>query len=172
MGAVHKEKWHRVAVNNRCRGHLIWRIKMTVAKSTRRKPKKPRKDFPLFAHQSGQWAKKINGQFFYFGPWGDPQSAVQLYDRQKDDLRAGREAREESIDGLSVHELVNRFLEFKDLQVQAGERTRGTFLNCRKSCLLAVRRRLFRNPSKLTPPRARMNIAFGSGTKSKLSNLP
>ena len=32
-------------------------------------PIKPRPDFPLFAHNTGRWAKKIKGKMHYFGPW-------------------------------------------------------------------------------------------------------
>jgi integrase len=43
------------------------------------KPAKPSPDFPLFAHATGRWAKKIKGKMHYFGRWADPDSALEEY---------------------------------------------------------------------------------------------
>ena len=49
------------------------------------KPAKPQ-GFPLFAHASGQWAKKVKGKVYYFGPWSRPDAALKRW-------KAEREAR-------------------------------------------------------------------------------
>ena len=49
----------------------------------RQKPAKPRKDFPLYPHLSGQWSKKIRGKMLCFGVWEDPIAAEQKWDREK-----------------------------------------------------------------------------------------
>src|SRR5271167_1292061 len=90
------------------------------------KPKKPYADFPLFAHATGRWAKKIRGKLHYFGPWRDPDAARQKYLDQRDDLQAGRTPRVFG-DGLIVCDLANRFLTSKQNLVNTGEIAQRTF---------------------------------------------
>ena len=87
------------------------------------RPDKPYKDFPLYAHNNGQWAKKVRGRTRLFGPWDDPQGALDKWLAQKDDLLAGREPRETG-DGLTVDFLVQQFLATKEALVDNGELTR------------------------------------------------
>ncbi len=64
-----------------------------MANSTRRrsggKPTKPSKDYPLYAHNCGRWAKKVRGKLHYFARWDDPQGALEQWLAVKDDLLAG-----------------------------------------------------------------------------------
>jgi integrase len=98
-----------------------------------RRPKKPRPDFPLFAHASGRWAKKIRGKLQYFGPWDDHEGALNKYLEQKDDLHAGRKPRVLG-DTLTVRDLLNRFLTSKKLLADSGEISLRTFVEYHACC--------------------------------------
>lgn len=74
--------------------------------------------FPLFLHATGQWAKKVRGRMVYFGK--DRKEALAKWEREKEDLLAGRSPRTYS-EGLSLGSLVNRFLVAKRLLVESGE---------------------------------------------------
>jgi integrase len=102
------------------------------------KPSKPYPDFPLFAHAAGVWAKKIRGKMHYFGPWDDPDGALNKYLEQKEALHAGRKPREDSA-GLTVKELANRFLNAKQALVDAGELSRRMWGEYKEVCDLLVK---------------------------------
>src|ERR1051326_6211010 len=85
---------------------------------------KPYAEFPLFAHQNGQWCKKILGRLHYFGI--DADAALAKYLDQKDDLHAGRRPRTVG-DGLTLRDLANRFLTSKKHQMEAGELSSRTW---------------------------------------------
>src|ERR1051326_6119217 len=92
----------------------------STPKAAKGKPAKPYSNFPLFAHASGQWAKKIRGKLHYFGT--DADAALKKYLEQKDALHAGRKPKEEN-SGTTVKDLVNKFLSFKQSLVDTGELT-------------------------------------------------
>src|SRR5436309_2186657 len=101
------------------------------------RPNKPRPDFPLFAHATGRWAKKIRGKLHYFGPWADPDAALRKYLEQREALHAGRKPREESA-GLTVKEMCNRFLNAKQALVDSAELTNRSWQDYKAACDLVV----------------------------------
>ncbi len=104
-------------------------------KARRRKPRKPHPDFPLTANGNGQWSKKIRGKVHYFGPWADPDAALRRYVAQRDDLLAGRRPRNAGDDaGITVRDLLNRFLTAKQDQHKQGEITKRTFDDYHRTC--------------------------------------
>lgn len=92
-----------------------------ATKTTRNKPAKPSKDFPLQPAANGQWCKKIKGKRYHFGPWSDPDAALARYLDQRDDLVAGRKPRQRSQTGPTVADLANLFLTDKRGLVDSGE---------------------------------------------------
>ncbi|HUT13961.1 MAG TPA: hypothetical protein VMY42_25960, partial [Thermoguttaceae bacterium] len=104
---------------------------------TTAKPAKPRPDFPLFPHATRRWAKKIRGKLHYFGPWDDPEAALQKYLAEREDLYAGRTPREAS-GGLTVRDLCNHFLTGKQREARAGEISLRTFRDYYGTCARVV----------------------------------
>ena len=123
-----------------------------MANSTRKKraakPAKPYPTFPLTAHPSGRWCKKIRGKLHYFGRWGTrhkgelttvdnpadaAEAALNEYLEVKDDLHAGRTPRPKS-DGVTVAGVCNPFLEAKEDRLDSGELSPDTFRDYFSTC--------------------------------------
>jgi integrase len=95
--------------------------------------------FPLFQHATGQWAKKVNGRLHYFGK--DKDKALAEWVRVKDALLAGRpRPAETTADSklITVRELCNLFLEFKDGLVETGELERRSFADYQVECMRMI----------------------------------
>jgi integrase len=107
------------AIGKRFRG-----VTMTKPNSTRPeacgKPDKPYPDFPLFPHATKRWAKKVRGRLVYFGPWHDPEGALQRYLDQKDALHSGLTPRDTRA-ALTVFGLCGKFLSTKKQLLQSAE---------------------------------------------------
>src|SRR5262249_48961617 len=76
---------------------------------------------------------KIRGRMYYFGLWADPDGALKKYLEQKDALHAGKKPRE-ATEGLTVKELVNRFLNAKKLLVDGDELSPRTWTDYKDAC--------------------------------------
>lgn len=115
-----------------------------AAKSSTPKPRKPYKEFPLFPHQNGQWAKKIRGKLWYFGKWDDPEGALEHYLDDVDHIQAGRDPRrtgvvEVSAEAITVADMFNLFLATLDTRCQAGEISARHFSDNKRSCAVALK---------------------------------
>jgi len=101
-----------------------------------KKPGKPRKDFPLYPHAGGRWAKKVRGDTVYFTKWvDDPKgiAALEQWLEEKDDLLAGRKPRSKS-DELTVADLCNEFLTHHEERRDRGEISARTFQGLHSTC--------------------------------------
>jgi hypothetical protein len=96
---------------------------------SQKKPVKPHPDFPLFPHSAGQWAKKVRYKTYYFGPWDDPHGALQRWLDQRDDLLAGREPYQ---GGITVQEVVDKFITSKTALAKSGDLSRRHLEDCKK----------------------------------------
>ncbi|MBN1394197.1 MAG: tyrosine-type recombinase/integrase [Pirellulales bacterium] len=106
------------------------------------RPKKPRKDFPLYPHRAGYWAKKVRGRTVYFGRVSDDpkgKAALELWLEQKDDLLAGREPRPKSSDELTVADLCNEFITHKETLRDNRELSPRTYRGYFDTCARVVK---------------------------------
>ena len=103
------------------------------------KPSKPYPEFPLFPHATKRWAKKIRGQLHYFGPWDDPDAALNKYLEQKDSLHAGRKRKAE-VGALTVKALANAYLNHKQERLDTGELSPRTWASYKEATDLLVSR--------------------------------
>ena len=110
---------------------------MTVAKSTKKRPEKPYPEFPLFAHNNGQWCRKISGKLHSFGTWDDPIAALKKHDAEYVYLKEGIEP-PEKFSGWRVGELVNKWLEVLEDRLIDGEIVDHTFEACERVGKLIV----------------------------------
>jgi integrase len=101
------------------------------------RPAKPYADFPMYAHASGQWAKKIRGKLYYFGVWADPDAALKAYLEQKNDLHAGRKPRPDPA-AVTVKDVANDFLNAKQALVDNGELSPRTWADYKLVCDMVV----------------------------------
>ncbi len=103
----------------------------------KRKPSKPYPEFPLYAHATRRWAKKILGETHYFGHWDDWRKALEEYQWKAEALHSGRTPRAPG-DGLTVEDLCNQFLVTKELLKNSGDLSIHTFNDYLRSAKLVV----------------------------------
>ena len=102
-------------------------------KGVKKKPAKPRPDFPLYPHAVGKWAKTIRSKTYYFGTWDDPQGALEDYLEVADDLHLGRTPHSRS-GGLPLRELCNAFIRRKRIAFDSGRLSPRTFCDYDRVC--------------------------------------
>jgi integrase len=132
------------------------------------KPRKPYASYPLYAHAGGVWAKKILGKVHYFGPWSDPQAALEKYLSQRDYLRGGIAP---PVVKETVGDLLDSFLSEKRAHLETGDIAPLTFNEYETTC--EVVRAHFGRPrplDSLTPAEfstLRVALAKRKGRKRK-----
>ena len=112
-----------------------------MAKVKATTPGKASKDFPLFPHARGYWAKKVRGRLVYFGKVADDpkgKAALDKWLEQRDDLLAGRTPRVAG-DGLTIRDLCNRFLSVKKAKLQTRELSAMSFYDYYAVCRRIVK---------------------------------
>ena len=146
----------------------------TPSVPVRTKPAKPYPDYPLSAATNGQWKKTVRGRTHYFGPWADPDAALDKWLKEKDELLAGRVPRTDGGE-LTIWVLVNRFLAFAKGKMKNGElkpRTREDYhVVCEKIIEVFGRGRLVSDLHPSDFARLRKEFAKTHGPKSLMNDI-
>lgn len=100
-----------------------------------KRPERP-KDYPLYPHSMGYWAKNIRGKTYYFGKWDEPDAALAKYIAERDYLKAG--ITPPSLDGISILEVMDKFLLARQADVNSGELSKRTWIDYRRTCRLVT----------------------------------
>ena len=107
----------------------------STARKSRVKPQKPYEGFPLFAHASGQWSKKINRKLHYFGVWADPEAALERMNFEYPYLKDGRIPPAIDVrDGCTIQLMCNQFLKHKESALDCADLSPRTFRDYYKVC--------------------------------------
>ncbi|MBX9681861.1 MAG: site-specific integrase [Gemmataceae bacterium] len=101
---------------------------------------KPYPEFPLTAHRTRRWCKKVRGKIHYFGPIDKPEEALRQWLEQRDDLMAGRTPRVRQPGGPTLRDLVGKFLDQKRRLVESRELTVWTLADYHRVCTSLVNR--------------------------------
>ncbi|OYP38909.1 tyrosine-type recombinase/integrase [Rhodopirellula sp. MGV] len=96
------------------------------------KPEKPYPDFPLTAHASGKWCKKVRGKLHYFGSWSDPIGALNEWLAKEHLIRSGAPERDNT--QADIRYLLNLFLDSKEQAVEHGDLTQKAYKDYQKAC--------------------------------------
>jgi integrase len=116
------------------------------------KPRKPYPDFPLYAHASGRWAKKIRQRTFFFGYWDDWKGALERYLDERDAIQAGRNPRSAKPTTPTLQELVNVYVNDARQRVASNDLSQRTLNDYIKTLKrLATIRSKHEFPSEWTP---------------------
>lgn len=129
----------------------------TSSKKARTKPRKPRKDFPLFPHANGQWCKKIRGRLHFFGVWDDPQAALATWLEDKDYLLAGEE-RPSRVEGVTVGEIADEYYEAQSQKTADGELAEITLESNKRTCKRLVEALGLHTPIEALTPNSFSNL--------------
>jgi integrase len=98
--------------------------------------------FPAQARRDGRYAKRINGKVHYFGGPGIDRAAAMLqYQRVRHQLYSGQAVEVAASDygGWTLRNAVNKYLNARRLEVEAGAIRRVTYIDIRACLVLFIR---------------------------------